>query len=127
MSSGDPRPNSSNFIFLDPQGRRWPLLRRWLAVGSVLLILGIVLFIMAVWVRPAVRLPQAVRQLKGQLKAEASAEIQTAPPDYRADSWQKYLAHSRAAQDRLAKLRKDRQEKREVRLGFYVDWDANSG
>ncbi|MHA3771264.1 glycosyltransferase [Verrucomicrobiota bacterium sgz303538] len=127
MSSGDQRPNSSNFIFLDPQGRRWPRLRLSLVAGSVLLVLGIVLFLMAVWVRPAVRLPQAVRQLKGQLKAEARAEIQTAPPDYKANSWQQYLAHSRAAQDRFAKLRKDRQEKREVRLGFYVDWDANSG
>ena len=118
--------SNSRFVFLDPHGRRWPLLRRVaLWCGAALGLAG-VLFVAAVWIRPEVRLPAVVRELKGQLKAEHMAAV----PDPKAENWQRYVAQSRAAQERLATLRTkpDRPvpEARAVRLGFYVDWDANA-
>ena len=83
------------------------------------------LFLAAVWIRPVLRLPAMVRELKGHLKAEASA----APvPDAKAENWQRYYEQSLAGQERLAKVRasSDAPATREVRLSFYVDWDANA-
>jgi len=116
-----------DFVFFDPHGRRWPAFRRivfWLAiVGGV----ALVLFLTAVWIRPAVRLPQPVRELKGQLRAAHEMPPAT---DLKAVTWQRYMAQSRAAQERLAKLRgqlaQRPKQQREIRLGFYVDWDANA-
>ncbi len=116
-----------DFIFFDPHGRRWPTVRRvvfWLGVAGGV---ALVLFLAAVWIRPAVRLPQPVRELKGQLKAARDLPPVT---DLKAEAWQRYVAQSRAAQERLAGLRqrlaqRPKQQK-EVRLGYYVDWDANS-
>ena len=43
-------------------------------------------------------------------------------------NWQRYYGQSRAGQERLAKLHSqfDAAGAGEVRLGFYVDWDANA-
>ena len=55
--------SNSRFVFLDPHGRRWPLLRRLaLWCGAALGLAG-VLFLAAVWIRPEVRLPAVVREL----------------------------------------------------------------
>ena len=83
------------------------------------------LFLTAVWIRPALRLPAMVRELKGHLKAEARA---TLVPDAKAENWQKYYEQSRAGQERLSKVREPSRVPAagEVRLGFYVDWDANA-
>jgi cellulose synthase/poly-beta-1,6-N-acetylglucosamine synthase-like glycosyltransferase/peptidoglycan/xylan/chitin deacetylase (PgdA/CDA1 family)/spore germination protein YaaH len=117
------------FVFLDAAGRRWPRLRRWLFALGCAGLFAVVLFIASVWVQPAVRFSPGVRELRGQLKAAAgSLGVQQADP--KANSWQRYPAQSRAGQERLAKLRaasgKTPREPREVRLGFYVDWDANA-
>ncbi len=83
------------------------------------------LFLAAIWIRPVLRLPAMVRELKGHLKAEASA---VPVPDAKAENWQRYYEQSRAGQERLAKLRAQvaAHPAGEVRLGFYVDWDANA-
>jgi cellulose synthase/poly-beta-1,6-N-acetylglucosamine synthase-like glycosyltransferase/peptidoglycan/xylan/chitin deacetylase (PgdA/CDA1 family)/spore germination protein YaaH len=116
----------SSFIFLDPQGRRWPLFRRVALWGGAVLGVAVVLFIAAVWIRPAVRVPAVVRELKGQLKSASTAPV----PDLKAENWQRYVAQSHAAQERLAALRSklapNPRADRAVRLGFYADWDANS-
>jgi len=119
--------NRSDFVFFDPHGRRWPAFRRvvfWLGVVATV---ALVLFLAAVWIRPEVRLPQPIRELKGRLRATPDVPPQVDP---KAESWRGYMAQSRAAQERLAGLRKQlasqpRQE-REIRLGFYVEWDTNS-
>ncbi len=120
-----PSEPAPHFIFIDHAGRRWPRFRRLAFWSAVALALAGVLFLAAVWIRPALRLPAMVRELKGHLKAEASA----APvPDAKAENWQKYYEQSRAGQERLAKLHahSDAPAVGEVRLGFYVDWDANA-
>ncbi len=116
----------SKFVFLDLHGRRWPRFRRVAVWCALLLALGLVLFLAAVWIRPEVRLPAVVRELKGRLKADRAE----AKPDPKAENWQHYVAQSKAAQERLAKLRAKLGHAapagRAVRLGFYVDWDANA-
>ena len=61
------------FIFLDPRGHRWPRFRRLAFWSALALALAGVLFVAAVWIRPVLRLPAIVRELKGRLKEEASA------------------------------------------------------
>ena len=115
----------SHFVFLDPRGHRWPRFRRLVFWSAVVLGIAGVLFLTAVWIRPVLRLPAMVRELKGHLKAEARA----APaPDAKAVNWQRYYEQSRGGQERLAKLHAqgNAPAAREVRLGFYVDWDANA-
>lgn len=91
----------------------------------MLLSIAGVLFLSAVWIRPVLRLPAMVRELKGHLKAGAPA---TSTTDTKAENWQRYFEQSRAGQERLAKIRGQAagQPGAEIRLGIYVDWDANA-
>lgn len=101
------------------------MFRRFVFWLALLLALAGMLFLAAVWIRPVLRLPAMVRELKGHLKAEAAK----APvPDAKADNWKLYADQSRGVQERLAKLRaaSAAPPAQEIRLGFYVDWDANS-
>ncbi len=96
---------------------------RLLLLGVALfLTAAAILFVQSLWIRPALRLPEAVRTLKRQLKAE-SKEVTA---DVRAVNWQQYVAQSQAVQERLAKFHAERRPRDEVRLGYVVDWDTNS-
>lgn len=115
----------ARFVFLDPSGRRWPRFRRVMFWSFVLVALASLLFFTAVWIRPTLRLPAMVRELKGRLKAEANKPLQ---PDTKAVNWQPYYESSRTGQERMARLRAQLNSgtRDDVRLGFYVDWDANA-
>lgn len=121
--------STRRFIFFDPRGRRWPRLRRRLALCGVLLGCALVAFFAAVWVRPALRLPQEVRELRGRLGRRAEATPRPGP-DVKAGDWQLYVAQSAGAQERLAKLRAALGDHSraggDIRLGFYDGWDANA-
>ena len=141
--STDPR--RDGFIFQDPHGRRWPRLRRVLALWAVLLVLAVVWFFRTLLIHPELRVPASVRLLKGQLKTaihrtetndpnalsfekalhkiEAAAKAENPDPAALA----KLYSSSKAAQDRLVRIRAQLQKARgEIRLGLYVDWDPNS-
>ncbi|HYR57491.1 MAG TPA: hypothetical protein VEO95_02630, partial [Chthoniobacteraceae bacterium] len=127
----DPNPSATprGFIFQDPQGKRWPRLRFVLFGWAVIVALAVVWFFQVLLVRPEVRIPSSIRTLKGQLKAAAqrSAQPTTDPKEM---NWTQYYAMSQASQERLARIRaqlkKVGKPKGEIRLGLYVDWDANS-
>ena len=91
------------------------------------MLLGVagVLFLASVWIRPTLRLPAIVRELKGHLKAEA---LSAPAPDTKAVNWQRFYEQSRTARDGVTKIRSqlDSLASGKVRLGFYVDWDANA-
>src|SRR4029079_14716390 len=93
------------------------------ASAMLLAIAGIV-FLSAVWVRPKLRLPAIVRELKGHLKAEA---LTPPSPDAKAENWQRFQ-RPRPAPERPPKSSRKTAAVPvgEVRLGFYVDWDANA-
>src|SRR5207249_11681779 len=57
------------FVFSDPAGKRWPRLRLLFVLGSILALLGTVVFVQTLFVAPQMRVPVTLRQLKGQLKA----------------------------------------------------------
>jgi len=125
--------NTPPFVFHDPQGRRWPRLRRTLVLLGIVVFLGIVLFVQALFISPQLRLPASVRKLKGQLKAMQQQQAslpQSAAQKAEDQSWQKFYSQSTAGQERIAKLRElihPKPEKfSEIRLGFYANWDANS-
>jgi cellulose synthase/poly-beta-1,6-N-acetylglucosamine synthase-like glycosyltransferase/peptidoglycan/xylan/chitin deacetylase (PgdA/CDA1 family)/spore germination protein YaaH len=113
------------FVFLDPDGKRWPRLRIALLFVGILLFVGFIWFVESLFVKPQLRLPRNVQTLKGKLKAITKAS----PASTRADSWQKYYPASQASRDRLAKLREQLhphpKKVTEIRLGFYVNWDEN--
>ena len=120
-----PTPPIGKFVFLDPRGRRWPRFRRVAFWSALFLGLAGLLFLAAVWIRPVLRLPAMVHELKGHLKAEARKPM---VPDTKAENWQRYYEQSRSGPERVAKLPGSGETAAggEVRLGFYVDWDNNA-
>jgi len=123
--------NTPPFVFHDPRGKRWPRLRRRLVLLGIFVFLGIVLFVQALFVRPQLRLPASVRQLKGQLKAIQQKEArQSAEAKATDQSWLKFYSRTLSGQERIAKLRETIHPKpekfEEIRLGFYANWDENS-
>jgi cellulose synthase/poly-beta-1,6-N-acetylglucosamine synthase-like glycosyltransferase/peptidoglycan/xylan/chitin deacetylase (PgdA/CDA1 family)/spore germination protein YaaH len=124
--------NAAPFVFHDPQGRRWPRLRRLLVLLGILIFLAVILFMQALLVRPQLRLPASVRKLKGQLKALQAEQAQhpAIQPKEAEPSWLKFYPKTIAGQDRIAKLREQLHPKpekfSEIRLGFYANWDENA-
>src|ERR1700722_7696053 len=111
------------FVFLDPDGKRWPRLRIAFLLLGILLFAGFVWFMESLFVKPELRLPATVQTLKGNLKPlqkNAHTPLHT-------DSWQKYFPASEAS--RLSKLRQQLEPHpknlAEIRMGFYVNWDEN--
>lgn len=144
MSKPTDDPPAGRFIFQDPQGRRWPRLRRVLVLSGLLLALAVVWFFRALLVHPELRVAASARSLKGQLKTairtekndpnalsfkkkldQLNAQLAAENPD--AATLSKLYGTSKAAQDRLSRIRAQLQTSRsEIRLGLYVDWDPNS-
>ena len=144
MSEPSIDPKQRGFIFQDPHGQRWPRLRRRLALSAVLVALAVVWFFRTLLIQPELRVPASVRLLKGQLKTairkekndpnalsferklkqlEAATSAENPDPATIA----KLYGSSKAAQDRLTRIRAQLQKARgEIRLGLYVDWDPNS-
>lgn len=86
-----PPVNKERFVFLDRRGRRWTWIRRSVAAALVVLLLLLVVFVKALWVKPELHLPDALRSMKTQLRAMARSS--RAP---RAD--QPWLRYKSAAQ-----------------------------
>ncbi len=125
----DPPGEPRRFVFQDPLGRRWPRLRLVLGAWALLMIAAMVWFIWAILVRPELKLPRSLRDMKGQLKAAIKSGDKPTD-DKNALNWQKYYEQSTASQERLARIRaqirKPKPQNGRIRLAFYVDWDPNS-
>ncbi len=113
----------TQFVFLDPNGRRWPRLRLVLGIFALLIFASMVWFLQSILVRPELKLPGSLRLMKGQLQAAVANES----ADPHALNWQKFDA--KAAPERqpqaAVQAHKLRPKSGEIRLGFYVDWDPN--
>lgn len=126
MSETEPAEPTRRFIFLDPRQRRWPRIRRRLAVVGLLMMVATILFLAALWVRPELRLPSQVRELKGRLGRRTEA---TTRPTYdpKADDWRRYATQAKPTPDRQSSTRRPvRTADREVRLGLFTSADANA-
>jgi spore germination protein YaaH len=118
----------SAFIFSDPAGKRWPRLRLILLLGGIATFLATVVFVQTLFVTPELRLPFALRQLKGQLKAlQKKNPAGQLPPSI--PLWQKFLA-TRAAHKHPSAPPvihpKHRAPNSEVRMAFYANGDPYS-
>ncbi len=114
-----------SFVFLDPSGRRWPIFRRLALAVSIIAGVGLVLFVAAVWIRPAVRLPAFSRELRSRLKPNRLALT----PDRKAQDWQRYSARARdLLQHPISAPAKVGPPSRKlpVRLAFFPNQDANA-
>src|SRR4029077_14875097 len=86
-----PSPEITPFVFSDPAGKRWPRLRLVLLIFGILVFLGSVLFVLTLFVAAQLNLPFSLRQLKGQLKALATANPAGQAPLNLA-LWEKFAA-----------------------------------
>ena len=120
------------FIFSDPAGKRWPRLRLALLFSGIAAFLAAVFFVQTLFVIPQLRLPFALRQLRGQLKS-----LQKKNPAGQLPSnvplWQKFVAMRAAAKKQPSpsaatptppSLRKS--PSGEVRMAFYTNGDPYS-
>jgi hypothetical protein len=111
---------NNKFVFLDQQGKRWPRLRLYILISSIIVFLCSVVFVQSLFVMTKLQLPPSVQQLKDRLKVLQKKEtlLQALSPK---PIW---LEFTRAIQAKSSKaiasskslpLKKDRKE---IRLGF---------
>lgn len=117
------------FIFSDPAGKRWPRLRLMLLFSGIAAFIAAVFFVQTLFVTPQLRMPFALRQLKGQLKSlqKKNPAGQLAP---NVPLWEKFIA-ARAAGRKPPSPSTPAPAARkpaggEVRMGFYINGDPYS-
>ena len=112
------------FVFHDPAGKRWPRLRVLGLTVGLLLFVALTGFIQSLFVKPQLRLPSSVRQMKGQLRAIQQRAL--AQP--KTQDWQKFTktgtGRPPATPPRLLPPRPKAAQG--IRAGFFTDWDADS-
>ncbi len=113
-------------IFWDPTGRRWTRIKLALFFFSLLSVLAVTSFIGSLWVQPELRLPKKVRDLKSQLKAYDPPFKQY----HSLELWSEYAKSTISGRQRISQLEKklhsETKQEKELRLGFYAEWDSNS-
>ena len=115
------------FVFHDPAGKRWPRLRVLGLFVALLLFVALTGFIQSLFVKPQLRLPSSVRQIKGQLRAlQQQALAQPKVLD-----WQRFTKPGNGQPSALpgsspkpAPLRSKAAQG--IRAAFFTDWDPDS-
>lgn len=71
-----------SFVFLDTRGKRWPRLRLFIVIASLLFFVGVILFARTLFLPSQLTLPGAVQQLKSRLKTSQASEhlVKQLPP-----------------------------------------------
>ncbi|MEI8235114.1 MAG: glycosyltransferase [Verrucomicrobiota bacterium] len=115
------------FVFHDPAGKRWPRLRLFGIFAALLLLIALTGFIQSLFVKPQLRLPPKVRQIKGQLRAIQQQEL--AQP--KAMDWQKFTRSGTPLALPPASLMKPAAPPRPkasqgIRAAYFCDWDPDS-
>jgi peptidoglycan-N-acetylglucosamine deacetylase len=117
--------DSSYFIFLDKQGKRWPRLRILILVLIVSVFIGLVVFIQALFVIPEFQFPAAIRQMKARLKTFQKQEIRSLVQPSK-PLWLEYSKNSGSDTAKIPLPPRSAQPGREIRLGFHSGWDPRS-
>lgn len=120
-------------VFFDRGGKRWPRARRLVVLAGLLVFVAAVFFVQSLLIPPMLFLPLKLKKLKEQLHA---LERQKPPAPSMAaanDAALKAFYNSPRGQARKDLLVNQLNPKprsphaaREIRLGFYVSWDASS-
>lgn len=111
--------SGSSFVFLDPNGKRWRWVRAGVALAIVALISLLVVFIQALWVRPELRMPDSLRTMKLQLKAQAK-------PSLRAVAAEKPWAKFQPTRPRPPKANPEPKPGLPVAAALLAGWDTRS-
>src|SRR5216110_2697141 len=130
-------PGLTPFVFFDPRGKRWPRLRLFLLIGSVVSFFATVLFVQTLFIAPRMTVPFSLRQLKGQLKSLAKINPAGKPPNANSLLWQKFEAAKQAAKRVAVPIpssspsptptrSRRKTPDNEVRLAFYTNGDPYS-
>src|SRR5437667_278779 len=130
-------PGLTPFVFSDPRGKRWPRLRLFLLIGSVVAFFATVLFVQTLFIAPRMTVPFSLRQLKGQLKSLAKINPAGKPPNANSLLWQKFEAAKQAARKVAVPIPSSspsptpmrprrKTPDNEVRLAFYTNGDPYS-
>ncbi len=114
------------FVFHDPAGKRWPRLRIVGLFVALVLFVALTGFIQSLFVKPQLRLPSTVRQIKGQLRAiQQQALAQPKSLD-----WQKFTKPGGrpptlpASPPKIVPPRIKATQG--IRAAFFTDWDTES-
>jgi peptidoglycan/xylan/chitin deacetylase (PgdA/CDA1 family)/spore germination protein YaaH len=112
---------NEDFVFYDARGRRWFHFKALAYTGSILGLVGFVLFLNALFVAPSLNSPNSLEVLKRQIRAYEKKA---------------YVAPERRSNRVLAKIQSQakshREEKRsrvaapEIRAAFFTGWDDAS-
>ncbi len=140
ISSPDPSIKSKpdTFVFFDTGGSRWPKFRLMILVAGVILIFALTVFARTLFVPSQLKLSMAVQQLKSRLKALQNQEQpwkkHATPP-----VWQKFIKFNSSRPEHFNDNTQfksgfpphnvrspDFQAGKEIRLGFYANWDPDS-
>ena len=121
-------------VFFDRGGKRWPRARRVVALVGLLVFLAMVFFVQSLLIPPSLRLPLKLKKLKEQLHSLQNQKPPVATMAAANDVALKAFYDSPRGKNRLDALKGQLQPKsmrpprtaREIRLGFYVNWDASS-
>jgi cellulose synthase/poly-beta-1,6-N-acetylglucosamine synthase-like glycosyltransferase/peptidoglycan/xylan/chitin deacetylase (PgdA/CDA1 family)/spore germination protein YaaH len=116
--------DADRFIFLDTKGKRWPRLRIFILTTGILLFISLIFFFQSLFVTSQLQLPTAIRQMKARLKVLEEQDARTLPRQA-TPLWMEFSKKGKIGSDPATALRKDHAV-REIRLGFYVDWDPGS-
>ena len=121
-------------VFFDRGGKRWPRTRRVVAFVGLLVFVATVFFVQSLLIPPSLRLPLKLKKLKEQLHSLQNQKPLVATMAAANDAALKAFYDSPRGKDRLDALKGQLQPKtarpprtaREIRLGFYVNWDPSS-
>ena len=116
--------DADRFIFLDTKGKRWPRLRILILTTGILLFISLIFFFQSLFVTSQLQLPAAIRQMKARLKVLEEQDARTLPRQT-TPLWMEFSKKAKPGSDPATAVRKDH-GMREIRLGFYVDWDPGS-
>lgn len=124
--------DDSIFVFRDKGGKRWTRLRHFFLFGSVLFFLAAVLFVRYLITTPRLQSPVEVQQLRVHL--QSIPQVQGDQSGFTASPplWLRFrnalpTPHTNKTDKQPPAGHSDGKSKqREIRLGFYVDWDPDS-
>lgn len=119
--------DSDYFIFLDAKGKRWPRLRLVILALGILFFISLIFFFQSLFVTSQLQLPTAIHQMKARLKVLEEQDARTLPRQT-APLWVEFSKkHTPGTEPATppATIQRDHAG-REIRLGFYVDWDPGS-